>query len=197
MSADDYYELGLSLLPSGPAWPRSSDAINAKIIRALAEEFARVEGRLDKLLEEADPRTTSEMLPDWERNFGLPDGCMDESASPEERRRRLVQKVVWQGGQSVQFFIDLVESLGYAGATVTEFPPMKANSKCNQAINQGGWRYAWRVNIPSETTIRMMNARSPCNSPLRKWGDAGLYCILSLYKPAHTYLFVAYTGEIS
>jgi uncharacterized protein YmfQ (DUF2313 family) len=195
LTADDYLSLAQSLLPNGPAWSRQPDSVTTKILAAWSEEFARIEQRIDRLLEEADPRTTSEMLADWERNFSLPDGCLDVGASPEERRRRLTQKVVWQGGQSIPFFIDLVETLGYPGATITEFRPFQANSKCNAAINQNGWRFAWRVNVPVAATVRVMNATSPCNSPLRKWGDASLLCILSVYKPAHTILFVAYTGD--
>lgn len=197
LEADDYVELGANLLPHGPAWSRDQGSFPMRLLGAWSQEFIRIEQRVDRLLEEADPRTTSEMLPDWERNFGLPDGCLDPAASPDERRRRLHQKVVWKGGQSKKFFIDMAAALGYPGATITEFRPFRANSKCNAALNQNGWRYAWRLNVPVNTTVRVMNAGSPCNSPLRKWGDAGLLCILSAYKPAHTILFVAYEGDYS
>lgn len=197
LDTEDYLALGQNLLPHGPAWSRAPDSVITKMLAAWGDELARIDARADKILEEADPRTTSEMLVDWERNFGLPDGCLDIAASTEERRRRLTQKVVWQGGQSRQFYIDLVATLGYQGASVTEFRQFRANSNCNDALNQNGWQFAWRLNVPVSATVRVMNAISPCNSALRKWGDSTLQCILAAYRPAHTILFVAYTGDYS
>jgi uncharacterized protein YmfQ (DUF2313 family) len=192
LTAEDYQEQLLELLPPGPAWPRELDTVLAKLLLAEADELARADGRADQLLEEADPRTTSEMLADWERVVGLPDECMDLGPTPEERRQRLHQKLAWQGGQSAAFFLNLLEVLGYPGCTITEFPPMRANSRCDSALNQGGWRYAWRINVPSSVVIRNMTAISPCSAPIRRWGDSSLACILAGYRPAHTVLYISY-----
>jgi uncharacterized protein YmfQ (DUF2313 family) len=194
VSADAYREHLQDLSPQGPAWPREADAFNARMLDAWAQEFARIDARIDALIEEADPRTAIELLPDWERLFGLPDECYPESSTIAARRGRLLQKIAFQGGQSPQFFIDLLAALGYQGVTITEFKPFKANSKCNAALNQGGWRFAWRVNVPSTSTAKRFNAVSRCNEPLTAFGDPGLACVLARYKPAHTILFIAY-GE--
>jgi|GEM_PF-2742733 len=111
-----------------------------------------------------------------------------------ERRGRLLQKVAFQGGQSRQYFIDFLAALGYPGATITEYKPFKANSKCNAPLNQGGWRYAWRVNVPASAASKRFNAVSRCYEPLTTFGDPGLACLLAKYKPAHTILYIAY-GE--
>lgn len=192
MTADDYSEQLAALLPHGPAWPRSSEARVQRVLAAVSDELTRIDARVDDLIKENDPRTTSEMLLDWERNFGLPDACLTTAAGVEERRRRLHQRVSWRGGQSAAFFIDLLDSLGYPGSTITEFRPMRANSKCNAALNQGGWRYAWRVNVPVNTDVKRLTVNGRCNEPLASFGDPGLTCLLSKYKPAHTILFVSY-----
>jgi uncharacterized protein YmfQ (DUF2313 family) len=194
LTATEYLGHLQELLPSGPAWPREPDAVQTKIFDAWAQEFVRIEERIDALIEEADPRTAIEMLADWERNFGLPDDCYPEAATLAERRARLLQKITFQGGQSIQFFTDFLEALGYPGVTITEFRPFKANSKCNAALNQGGWRYGWRINVPSTVTAKRFNAVSKCNEPLTRFGDPGLACVLAKYKPAHTILFIGY-GE--
>jgi uncharacterized protein YmfQ (DUF2313 family) len=111
-----------------------------------------------------------------------------------ERRGRLLQKVAFQGGQSRQYFIDFLAALGYPGATITEYKPFKANSKCNAALNQAGWRYAWLITVPSSSTAARFNAKSRCNEPLARFGDPGLACILAKYKPAHTILYIGYGG---
>lgn len=83
LTAEQYQSQLLELLPLGAVWPRDLDTGLAKLLLAKADEFARVDGRADQLIEEADPRTTSEMLSDWERVVGLPDECMDLAPTPE------------------------------------------------------------------------------------------------------------------
>ncbi|CAG9172368.1 YmfQ family protein [Cupriavidus respiraculi] len=188
----DYLDHLLGLLPRGPAWPRGRDAITVKQMDAVGTELARIDARVDDLLDEADPRTTTQLLGQWEALFGLPDPCLTPATSIADRRGRLLQRIVFQGGQSMAFFTGLLNAMGYAGVTVTEFRPFRANSKCNSALNQGGWRNAWRVNVPAEADVRRMKANSRCNEPLASWGDPGLYCLLAQYKPAHTILFIGY-----
>ncbi len=192
LTRDDYQQQLLQLLPEGPIWPRDPDTAIAQVLTALAESLVRVDKRAKDVLEERDPRTTRELLADWERNFGLPDECLDVAATADERRLRLHQKVAWQGGQSKAFFIGFLAALGYPGCTITEYRPFRATSKCNASLNQGGWRFGWRVTVPVVADVKIMNAKSSCNSPIRRWGDPGLACVLAKHKPAHTILSIAY-----
>lgn len=194
LTAEDYLQQLQELSPHGPAWPRSAEAVSTRILAALATELARVDARVDNLLEEADPRTATEMLDDWERLFCLPDECLAEASTVAERRARLVQKMVFHGGQSRQFFIEFLAALGYPGVTIDEFRPFRAYSKCNAPLNQNGWRHVWRVRVPQASTEIRFNAISRANEPLTRFGDPGLGCILAKYKPAHTVLLIAY-GE--
>ena len=41
------------------------------------------------LIDESDPRSTLEMLNDWERAFGLPDSCTDAADTLAERQNAL------------------------------------------------------------------------------------------------------------
>jgi len=66
----------LSLLPTGQAWPRAPDSTLVLTITGLAYFYGFVDGRAADLLErESDPRKTIELLPDWEKAWGLPDPC--------------------------------------------------------------------------------------------------------------------------
>ncbi|MGT2507920.1 YmfQ family protein [Cupriavidus basilensis] len=212
----NYRQQLLRLLPEGPAWPQEEGDLAVRLLEKLAKSYLDAHKSAELLHEEADPRSTSVLLDDWERNFGLPDECLSAAATVAERRARLTQKVVWSGGQSRAFFIGLLGALGYpttpgdpSGAsldldfigqqyridgyvTITEFKPFRANSKCNAALNQGGWRHAWRINIPSSATVRAMTVTGRCNEPLASWGDPGLMCLLSKHKPAHTVLYISY-----
>lgn len=190
--AGDYAQQLYKLLPPGPAWPTEPDSASAKVFEPAGTASADLHSRADFLIEEADARTTSELLADWERVVGLPDPCLDPPKSTAERRRRVTQRLTYQGGQSAAFFIALLATLGYPGATVTEFRPMKCNSKCNAALNQGGWRYGWRVNVPAAVNKKVMTVTGRCNDPLASWGNPGLLCLLATHKPAHAVLFVGY-----
>jgi uncharacterized protein YmfQ (DUF2313 family) len=192
VNADDYTQQLLRLLPLGPAWPREGDNVSVRLLPPVGAALKGWHDRGNQLIEEADARTTSELLVDFERVVGLPDPCLDPPTSTAERRRRVVQRLTYQGGQSVAFFTSFLSALGFPGITVTEFRPMKCNSKCNANLNQGGWRFGWRVSVPIAANKKVMTVRGRCNDPLAAWGNPGLECLLAIHKPAHTRLFVAY-----
>lgn len=190
--APDYIQQLTQLLPQGPAWPREGDSSTARVFAPAGTAMATLHARLNQLIDEEDARTTSELLTDWERVAGLPDPCLDDAKSVAERRARVVQRLTYQGGQSPAFFIGLLASLGYPGSTVTEFRPMKCNSKCNAAINQGGWPYGFRINVPLAVTARPMTVTGRANDPLTIFRDPGLACLIAIHKPAQTVSFVGY-----
>jgi uncharacterized protein YmfQ (DUF2313 family) len=86
---DSYREGFMSLLPNGIAWPKYSvSGPFWKAIDGLTNYWGFVDGRAADLLErESDPRTAIELLPDWERNWGLPDPCWSQARTVAERQR--------------------------------------------------------------------------------------------------------------
>lgn len=115
MTADDYRVLLQALLPHGAAWPRDPDAVLTALLQAFADEFARVDVRVEDLFNEMDPRTTYELLEDFERVTGLPDPCVPAEQTVNERRAALVTRLTGQGGQSIAYFLGLAAALGYGG----------------------------------------------------------------------------------
>jgi|SRR5215831_1431640 len=122
-SGDDYGQALADLLPRGPAWSRKSESVLIKAVYGLAQIFGFVDQRAADLLEtESDPRITVELLPDWERNWGLPDPCYAEPLSVYDRQVALVQRMTIMGDQSRQFFINTAAQIGYT-ITITEYRP--------------------------------------------------------------------------
>lgn len=194
MTPERYAEQLDALLPQGQAWPREPGSRLHALTRALAEEFARVEARADALLSEALPATTLEMLEDWERVTGLPDPCVTESQTIQERRNAMLARLTSAGGQSREFFISLAECLGFT-ITITEFHPFRAGrSSAGDAACSVEWRHAWRVNAPETTVISFRAGQSAAGEPLRKWGNELLECVFNRVKPAHTVLLFGYGG---
>jgi uncharacterized protein YmfQ (DUF2313 family) len=119
----DYTEAFADLLPFGLAWPRWSESITMQVVHGLSCVWEFVDGRAADLLEiESDPRKTVELLPDWERNWGLPDPCMQTPQSIQARQIALVQRMTMQGGQSRQFLINISAQIDY-NITISEFRP--------------------------------------------------------------------------
>lgn len=191
LTTDDYLQQLQALLPQGPAWSREADAVLTKLLTAFAEEFSRVDSRIDALVNEADPRTTSELLTDWERVAGLPDLCTGIPETIAQRRELLVAKLTNIGGQSKAFYIALAAKLGYT-ITITEFKRWRVTSRVNEPLNDADWSYAWRVNA-AQDTVRKFKVTGRVNEPLATWGNTALECVITKIKPAHTLVQFAYT----
>lgn len=193
MTAAQYRAHLQALLPQGAAWPRDADATLTHLVGAMAEEFARLDARTDELLNEADPRTTNELLTDWERVAGLPEPCLiNVPQNPAERRQALVAKLTTSGGQSRQFFIDLAASIGYV-ITIDEFDPHDVEDDVEYPIIGELWRFAWQVNAAQFGAIGELTVEDTVEDPLRWWGNEELECVLGDRKPAHTHVIFAYT----
>lgn len=123
-TAEDYAAGFNNLLPTGPAWPRDPESVLQKVVSGLAGIWGDpVETEASLLLNlESDPRITTNLLPEWERAFGLPDLCLAEPLTIGNRRTALVQRITMLGAQSREFFIAIAAVIGYT-ITVTEYRP--------------------------------------------------------------------------
>ena len=122
-TGNDYAQAFLSLLPQGQAWPRYQDSTLVLTCTGLSLYWGFVDGRAADLLEtESDPRKTVELLPDWERNWGLPDPCFPAATSISERQHLLVMIMTLLGGQSRAFFQQISHWTGYT-ISVKEWAP--------------------------------------------------------------------------
>ncbi|SNT29105.1 Uncharacterized protein YmfQ in lambdoid prophage, DUF2313 family [Noviherbaspirillum humi] len=196
VSAIDYLRQLQALLPHGAVWPRNDDAALTRLLQAAADELARIDARSEQLVSEADPRTTAELLADWERNAGLPDPALvvaGLSQSVAQRRTALVTRLTTVGGQSPAYFIALAGALGYT-VTITDFKPFQAGvSRCGARLTNGAWRHAWQVNGALNTVTPFRAGQSAAGDPLNAWGNQLLEAVLSRFKPAHTTVLFAYS----
>ncbi|MDR2187042.1 MAG: DUF2313 domain-containing protein [Azonexus sp.] len=193
MNALEYRAQLLALLPPGLAWPRDEDAPLTRQLHALADEFARVDARASALIDEADPRSTTELLTDHERVAGLPDACTGPLATLALRRAALHGRITGIGGQSVAYFTELAAALGYT-ISITEYRPYRVNSFVNDPLCDPDWHFVWQVNAPLET-LRWRTVASPVSEPLAAFGNELLECVIRRFAPAHTLVIFAYQGE--
>ena len=134
----DHDDLLRRLLP-----PVSMDRSGVNIIAetlAVGAALDAAQAGAGKLLAEADPRLSSMLLADWERNYGLEAG----SASEASRRAALVAQILAGGGQSRAYYVAVAAALGYA-ATIEEFALHNVMSPVTFPLYGRAWRFVWRV----------------------------------------------------
>lgn len=202
-----YLMMFQSLLPSGQAWNRESGSSTTNLLTVMSSEFAKIHGRADDLLNEADPRTTIELLSDWESNLGLPDTCTGGFNTIQERRDAVVQKVTMTGGQSAQYFKDVAAAIGYE-IEIAEFRPFVCGlSECALTENiqgnttliygitdQEDIRFNWRVTVlGSRVTWFSCGVSELGKDHFAEIANASdLECLLNRIKPSHTNLIFSY-----
>ncbi len=174
-SANDYLEQLKALLPIGAAFTRAAGSRLSALLGGIAEELARVDQRGLDLLGQTDPRVVTELLEDWERAWGLPDGCVTAEPTPEGRRLALHQRVASLGGQSRPYFIGLSALLGY-DVGIDQFEPTRIPFGIAAPVLGEPWAFAWRVVVfgPIGTD----------GFPV--YASADLQCVINRLKPAHT-----------
>lgn len=180
-----------ALLPRGVLWNLEADSNISKTLLAAADELARIDTRGDDLIREIDPRTTSELLTDFERVYELPDPCLGEDQSTPQRIASLVQKVTAVGGQTAEYYIGVAARLGFT-ITITEFRKHTVGNKVNDPIYGVAWNFAWQVNAPLNTVGQFV-VNNTVADPLAWFGNDQLECVIEALKPAHTEVIFAYT----
>lgn len=187
-----------ALLPQGRAWNRSPDSMLGRLLDGIAQEFARIDARADDLLDEADPRTALELLPDWERVAGLPDACFGQPDNIPERQVAVASRITGLGGQSRAYFIELAASLGYL-VEIEEFRPARCGDRLGVLCHSDAWVGTWRMHIlpnddvpDSQTVLTQARCGDRLGVRLRGWGSISLECLVNRHKPAHTRIFFTY-----
>ncbi|GFM37669.1 YmfQ family protein [Desulfovibrio psychrotolerans] len=195
-NADQYLIQMQALLPLGDAWPRDPDAVLTLLLAGIAGDMARVDGRCTDLIEETDPRTTLELLSEWEAFAGLPDACTASVAtSLGERRRSLWAALTQKDGLSLNYFQRLAERLGYSVTIIGRGRPfICGRSRCGHVLGGGHIeRLVWRVTINGPRIQRFRCGSSRAGDRLTRIVRAtDLECLLRRMNPAHLELVIAY-----
>ena len=176
-----YRDLLRKLLPPGRLWEAAPGSDLYKLLHAFGDEFSRLDGRIRALLEERDPRTTTEMITDWERFLGLPGNCGSLSGTLAQRRLDAHSRLLSVGGQSEAYFISLAAALGIT--TTISYPAP----------------FTWAVDNAGVIGITLFRAgRQRAGDRLRGWNMSGnLVCLFDEKKPKHTIvLYYFTTGDI-
>lgn len=181
------------LFARGPLFDRPIGPNIRKVVEGLAIEFSRADARVAQLLREQSPRTTTELLPEWERELGLPDGCTDPSGSTDARRAAVLARLVARGGQSRAAFIAIAEALGYP-ITIEEHKVFRVGSRVGDRLNSvdAGWPWAMTVHAPIVTAQFFEAGSSSAGDPIATFENDPLECNFERVRQAHSHVLFAY-----
>lgn len=149
------------LLPPGPAWTREPDAELTQLLLGAAAEPARVHRRALDLIEEVDPRTTTELIDDWFRVCKLPGPC-DAPQTLAEKRAYLHAHLLGFGDPNRQFWIDLLEALGLLDVVLTNRhdPFAAGHSAAGDPLSNDAWQHTFMLRFESASAA--LNSRAAC-----------------------------------
>jgi uncharacterized protein YmfQ (DUF2313 family) len=102
-----------ALLPPGKVW-RLVGGVLSDVLAGCAIELERLHARVDDLLNEADPSTADELLPEYERELDI----ASEGTDDERRGRVVGRHVARQRFRPEDFQVALAQALGQAAEDV-------------------------------------------------------------------------------
>lgn len=195
MSKVDFYKEQIKkLLPKGKLWEAAPGTYLDKFLEGFAVELSRIDDRAQKLLEEADPRTTLELLDEWEAMTGLPDDCTGAEVTINDRRSAVLAKLTFNQSTNKQFYVDLANSLGYEIDLddVITYNPFRVGDRVGERLNGMAWAHAFGLVLGENTTRLFRVEESVVGERLVEFGDATLECLIERYKPAHSSVLFNY-----
>lgn len=101
-------------LPTGRAWDafRVAGKVAYRLLSALAESFEDAWETMCFLAAELDPRTTEQLIGEWERAVSLPDACLPTYETLQERRDWVMWRLNKKRWSTAQDWIDLGDLFG-------------------------------------------------------------------------------------
>lgn len=184
-TAEQYASLLERLLPPGPIWILQAGAELLELFTAAGAELVRVHNRGLTLLDDADPRTASELLPDFERVLNLPDPVLGVPATLGARQAIAWARWAAQGGQTAAYFIGIARSLGLTVTISEPCQPFRAGSRAGTPCWSASWAYGWIV-FASNGSIATFCAGSRAGYRLHDARQPALEALIWRYAPAHT-----------
>ncbi|MBI3677402.1 MAG: DUF2313 domain-containing protein [Proteobacteria bacterium] len=204
-----------TLLPPG-AYVVDAPNIGAEL-KVMGNALENLQAESADLLANSFPNSCVELLPAWERNYGIKTDPMSNTAA---RLNTLLSRALARGGLSPQYFIALAAAVGYT-ATIREFLPCMAGwGRCGDVVHSPDVLNIWQVVVqisaawivpqaglarcgdpfgtyPGAAYATLFTQRATagvarCGNSIANHSTSQLETFFNALKPAHTYVFFTY-----
>lgn len=181
----DYRNELLALLPEGAALSRDPDTDLAGLLWAFAGELARLDCAVEALLDEIDPRTTSQLLVDWERITDIPRCRREYAPTLDARRAELLARLTLRGSLQPAFIQAVCNAAGF-DITIVEHDPFEfgVSEFGEQFAPSSAW-WTFDVISPDLAVFEAEFGALTFGEPFGFVGNERLACLLDSFKPAH------------
>jgi uncharacterized protein YmfQ (DUF2313 family) len=187
-TALEYRQVLRQLMPRGRIWSKDPDSVISQLLYGLAEELARFDERVDNFQTELTTTTSSELLTDYEEEFGI----TDPSCVTSEREEAIHSKLIARGRQDKTYYDDIALAMGY-GVTITEFTPFWVNiGTAIQAVADIKIMFRFLVGIDVEGDRTLTDPVEYAKSLIRSFWD--LMPEIDRLKPGHTMALYDFAG---
>lgn len=196
-SVDNYLTALKGLLPKGPAWEdKQSEAMDA-VLYLTAKELQRLDVDIARLIDESDPRTASVTLPQWYKEWGIPDECLKSlsSTTSDQWRQILVTKIRSLGLTYSELLVVIARVSGMQSASAQRVEPFTTASRTNQRLYGRSWDHAVLIISATADRIQYFRTSSRTDERLAQWGNQLFECLVKACSPAHKILVFSYTEE--
>ena len=177
----DYRPTLRGLLPKGRAWNFEIGSTFLKLLNSFSVEMARVSNRALELFENVDPKTTTELLTDWERIVGLPTKCVGQLADTDDKRRLdVVSRLTAAGGSTDAYLKSIANAAGFNATVTSQKIALCGATFCGDLMSStDNWAYTIVLTLDEQAQDNPIDT----NRAL---------CLIAELKPAHIYVFTNY-----
>lgn len=176
-------ESGIQLanaMPRGRVWGKKDlpDTNIYKLIRSLAASFNLVQQQIELLAQEYQINLSVDLLPDWETSVGIPDECLMELDTLEQRRNAVISRL-----------------RGVPVVTKEEFEALGLELIDQEITVTDGWSFDTANNYPDTYSRFKMYVQFPFAPtgfpyafplPFGRFRNDLITCVFDKIKPANT-----------
>lgn len=191
----DFAAILRRMQPRGRIWDAPGDTLMSQLRTAQATVTAKLAGRLSALTEtESYPPTSVELLPAWNKAFGLPNPCTAADPTVAQQQQALAAKLAQVGGLSRANIIAIAAALGYT-ITITEFKPARfGESTFGGTFGGQDWGSTWQVNAPEFEIQYLTFGSGSFGDYFATWGSTELQCVINMISPPNTIVIFNYSS---
>ena len=162
-----------------------------KILQGLATQWIDFRNTLNKVVDEYNPKNTTDLITEWEGLVGIPDGCIKNTGTLEQRRLNILLKLSGINATKKKQFENIAKVLGYdieveTGVDTSTFPMNFPIILMSQA------EAPFIIVVSLDASLKP--AGFPLKFPMSFTSDVPdiLKCLFNKLKPAHCKLYFRY-----
>jgi len=184
LQAEDYHGLLQRLLPGGSAWRPDGTRVDA-FLTAVSKELGRLDSRAHDLIDEADPRTMSELLGAFLAFLELCEPGETEAEQQKALHAWLGLHADDEEAPTIEFLERACARLGFEVSITRAKMTRVGPARCGDRLTDEGFAFTLFVDTEEHPPHYARVGAARCGDRLATYGHAALACLLNQITHAH------------